>query len=514
MQRLAFALIALVATACAAMAQATLRTMVTTDIRGLMPGISTDDNTGTVLQQIYEGLVAWRADGSVAPMLAQDIAMSADGRSYTFTLREGVRFHNGAPLTSKEVAWTWERLLDVKSGWGCRANFDGTRQMKIAAIETPDPSRVVFRLAEPNATFLSTMARSDCDSAGIAHPDSVGPDGNWKNAIGTGPFRLVEWRRGEFIELERHGAYASRSEPADGLAGAKAAKIDRLRFTIVPDPSTAKTALQSGDLDVWPVIDPKFAKELAARPNIAVASAAVAAINTVVMQTNDPVLSDKRIRQAINAALDYQGLSESLTEGYAKPNTSPIPLSSRYFGAVQKAGHAHDVARAKRLLAEAGYRGQQLTILTNSRFAIMNDTAILIQAMAQQAGVNMKVEVVEFATQLDRYVKGNYQLMVWNYTPYLDPIFVFDRFIGDKAKQADRVWSNPQAIALFNKLASVPTPEDMQPVFDDLHRLFIDDSPMVVWSSATTVTAFSKALRGYAPWPGRKARYWNVEVVR
>jgi len=109
-----------------------------TDIRGLMPGISPDDSTGTVLQQVYEGLVAWRADGTVAPMLAKEIAISEDGRSYTFTLRDGVTFHNGAPLTSSEVAWTWARFLDPKAGRPCRANFDGSRQIKI--VENYDPS--------------------------------------------------------------------------------------------------------------------------------------------------------------------------------------------------------------------------------------------------------------------------------------------------------------------------------------------------------------------------------------
>ena len=88
--------------------------MVTTDIRGLMPGISPDDNTGLVLQNIYEGLVAWRADGTVAPMLAKEITTSEDKRTYTFTLRDGVTFHNGAPLTSSEVSWTWARFLDPK----------------------------------------------------------------------------------------------------------------------------------------------------------------------------------------------------------------------------------------------------------------------------------------------------------------------------------------------------------------------------------------------------------------
>ena len=107
MKRFVVALCLMLVLPFAARAESVLRSMVTTDIRGLMPGNSPDDNTGLVLQQIYEGLVAWRADGTVAPMLAKTVATSADGRTYTFVLRDGVTFHNGAPLTSMEVAWTW-----------------------------------------------------------------------------------------------------------------------------------------------------------------------------------------------------------------------------------------------------------------------------------------------------------------------------------------------------------------------------------------------------------------------
>ncbi len=513
MKRLFVAFCLMLASLSAVRAESVLRSMITTDIRGLMPGNSPDDNTGLVLQQIYEGLIAWRSDGTVAPMLAKAIDASADGRTYTFTLREGVTFHNGVLLTSREVVWTWERFLDPKSDWPCRTNFDGARKIKIVEVTAPSPDQVVFRLAEPSGAFLSTMARADCDGTGIAHPDSIDADGTWQKAIGTGPFKLAEWRRGQFVELARNEAYAARSEPADGLSGAKLAKVDRVRLSIVPDPAAAKAAIQAGNLDHWPSMDPKFAAELKSA-GLAIASAPVASLNAIVMQTNDPLLKDKRIREAIAASFDYPSMSDSLTDGYAKPSTSLVPLSSRYYGAVEQAGFSLDIARAKKLLTEAGYKGEPIKITTNSRFPVMNDVAVLAQAMAQQAGLNLIVEVVEFATQLSRYNKGDYQLMVWNYTPYLDPVFGLDRFIGDKGAQPDRVWGNREAIGLLAKLMETAAPGARQPLFDTLHKLFIDDAPMIVWSSGVNVSAVSPAVRGYAPWPGRKPRFWNVEVVR
>jgi peptide/nickel transport system substrate-binding protein len=509
---LVLAAIAAAVGAPAALAQTVLRTMITTDIRGLMPGISPDDNTGTVLQQVYEGLVAWRRDGTVAPMLAKDIKVSDDGLTYTFDLRDGVVFHNGAKLTAREVVWTWKTFLDPAAKWPCRVNFDGTRAIKIQAVEAAGDLSVRFRLAAPAPAFLSTMARADCDAAGIAHPDSVDAGGNWVRAIGTGPFKIADWRRGEYIELARHDQYSARSEPADGYAGTKAAKLDRIRFLIIPDPAAAKTALLAGNIDLWPTIDPKYAKELAGDARLRITAAPTSSINAVVMQTKDPLLADKRMRQAINAAIDPVALTDAATDGYGKPNTSPVPLSSRYFGDVQRKGQQYDVAEAKKLLAEAGYHGQPIRIVTNSRFAVMQDIAILVQAMGQAAGINFSVETIEFGTQLSRYFKGDYQLMVFNYTPYLDPMFVFDRFVGDKQKQADRVWSNPKAIELVSRLAATP-PDARQPIYDELHRLFIDDSPMIVWSSGTYVSAYSAKVHGYEPWAGRKPRLWTVEIA-
>jgi len=385
--------------------------------------------------------------------------------------------------------------------------------VKIESVEAPDDKHVVFKLARPYGAFLSMMARGDCDGTGIAHPDSV-VNGAWTRPIGTGPFKWAEWKRGEYIELARFEDYKPRTEPADGYAGAKHPKVDRIRFLIVPDPSAARAAVLSGNIDIWHSMDPKFAKEMEAGGKIKIAGSPVASINTVVMQTNDALLKDKRIRQAINAAIDPQGLVEAVADGHARPTTSPVPVTSRYYGPVQKQGHAHDIPLARKLLAEAGYRGQPIKVTTNSRFAAMQDVAVILQAQGREAGINFEVEVVEFAAQLDRYLKGNYQMMVFNYAPQLDPLFVLDRFTGDKSKQADRVWGNPQASALLAQLAEAGTPAQRQGIFDQLHKLFIEDSPMVVWCTPTTLSAVSPRVKGYQAWAGRKPRLWNVELAK
>ncbi|MDJ0388539.1 ABC transporter substrate-binding protein [Roseomonas sp. E05] len=496
----------------AARAESLLRGMIGSDLRGLMPGVSPDVATGAVLQHIYEGLVAWREDGSVSPMLAESIETSADGRAVTFTLRDGLRFHNGAPVTSREVAWTWGRFLDPRMNWPCRTSFDGTRQVHVTAVEPVDKRHVIFRLAEPSPVFLSMMARSDCDSSGIAHPDSVDAEGRWTKAIGTGPFMLEEWRRGQYVQLARFPGYVSRTEAPNGLAGAKAAKVDRIRFTLIPDPSAARLALQAGNLDVLQEVDPTLAKELEAVPGLRVAHSPTAGLNTVLIRATDPVLADARVRQAIVAAVDAAGMRESLYAGFGAPGTSLVPTTSHYYTAVQQQAIGFDPARAAALLREGGYRGQPVTITSNSQFGLMKDTAILLQAQLQAAGVNAKVEILEFGAQLQRYFRGDYQLMVWNVTPYLDPVFTFDRFIGAPDATPEKVWRSAAANGLLTKLSATPEGAARQPILDALHKQFLQDAPLLVWTNRETIAGMRDTVQGFAPWPGLKPRFWNVSL--
>lgn len=491
----------------------TLRATLSSDIRGLMPGASPDIATGSVLQNIYEGLVAWKSDGSVAPMLAEAIETSPDGKTYTFTLRDGVTFHNGAPLTAAEVVWTWKRFLDPKSNWPCRSNFNGSNAIKVESVETPDPRHVVFRLAEASGAFLSAMARSDCDSTGIAHPDSVAADGTWAKAIGTGPFKLAEWRKGQYVDLARFDGYKPRSEQPDGLAGRKSAELAGIRFNLIPDAQSTKVALVAGQVDVWADVDPSQLKDVMASPAVAVSWAPIASIYTLPLQSRDPLLQDVRIRRAVSYAINRQALSDALFDGRAPVSASLVPTTSRNYGPVEKSGAEYDPDRARALLKEAGYKGERLVIQTNKQNAYMADTAIYAQAMLKDVGINAEVEILEFATQFERYYSGKYQMTVWNLTPYLDPLFIAERFIGSKDRQADKVWDDPAASDLLKKLFATAEDAQRQESFDALHRRMVETAPLIVWGTRVSTVAIRRSVKGFAAWAGQKPRFWNVSLT-
>ena len=150
-------------------------------------------------------------------------------------------------------------MLDPRTGFRCRSWYDGSDKVgfgaKIVAIDTPDPKTVVFRLDRPNSAFLDQMASLQCLTA-ILHPDSVARDGSWIAPIGTGPYRIAHWQRGEYVEIERFPGYHARREPADGYAGGRVALAERVRFMIVPEASVGQSALQAGDIDILPRVSP------------------------------------------------------------------------------------------------------------------------------------------------------------------------------------------------------------------------------------------------------------------
>ena len=411
------------------------------------------------------------------------------------------------------MVWTWKRFLDPNGAWPCRGNFNGSNNINVESVEGPDDKHVVFKLQAPSGSFLSAMARSDCDSTGIAHPDAVGPDGTWSQAIGTGPFKLKEWRKAQYIDLARFDGYKPRNEAVDGLAGKKEALLAGVHVNIIPNSQVAKAALLSGQIDVWPEIEPSQVKEIEANPSVKITTSPVASIYTLALQTRDPVLRDPRIRRAISYAIDRKSLSDALFEGRAIVSSSLIPATSRFYGPVEKTGAEYDPDKAQQLLKEAGYHGERIVIQTNRQIAYMSDTAIYVQSMLKAVGINADVEVLEFATQFQHYYAGMYQMSIWNLTPYLDPIYIFERFTGSKEKQADKVWDDPNAVALLKTLFETTDDKERQRTIDAAHELLIKTTPLIVWATRVSVGAFRPNVQGFQAWPGQKPRFWGISLL-
>jgi peptide/nickel transport system substrate-binding protein len=507
----AFVAIALGA-ALPAVAQEGLRVRLNADVRSTDPGVNRDGNTDMAMTHLVEGLVAYQQDTSIGPMLAEKIDVSPDGLAYTFTLRSGVKFHNGATLTSADVKFAWDRYLKRETNWRCAPEFDGRGVAKVTAIETPDPRTVVFRIEKPAVLFLASMARVDCGQSGIWHRASLNADGTWNAPVGTGPYTLAEWRRGQFMELARFKDYAPRSGPPDGLTGGKGGGPDRVRLIIIPDAAAAKAALQSGAIDLLADVDDADAQELKAKPGIKIVSTPTLGAVGILIQTTDPVLKDVRIRRALALSLDYPELIKSVAGEGAVYNPSPIPTASSFYGAAQKQGYARDLAAAKKLLAEAGYKGETIKLLTNKRYNSMFDTAVIVQAMAQEAGIKIEFEVIDWATQLDRYTKGDYTMMNFAFSARYDATLSFDMFAGPKATQPRKVWDNAEMQKLIEASGATADAAKRQPLFDALHKQMIADVPAIWLYNNDAISATGQRIASFTPWVTEQPRFWAVTL--
>ena len=319
----ALALPAPLAVPLAAQPQDTLRIRLNADIRSTDPGVNRDANTDGIAWHVVEGLVALRDDATVAPMLAERVDVSADGLTYTFPLRAGIRFHNGQPLTSADVAFAMQRYMRREVNWRCRGDLDSA-VTRLVAVETPDDRTVVMRLEKPSALFLTILARPDCGQAGIWHRDSLNADGSLARADRHGPFA---WANGARAVRGTDGALRLRALPGEptGLGGNKTPMVERVRFTIIPDEAAARAALLAGNIDVLPDARSRDLPDIRARPGFTVHSSPSMDLQAVLMQTRDPLLQDVRMRRAIALSIDVPELVRAVSEGGSRPSRSPSP---------------------------------------------------------------------------------------------------------------------------------------------------------------------------------------------
>lgn len=491
-----------------------IRVTMAADIRGTNPGVTRDGNTDTVIHHVVEALVAYGQDLEVAPLLAETISVSADHRTYSFTLRDGVRFHNGAPLTSAEVKWSWQRMLDPKTGFRCRNWYDGTDDAtggaRIVAIDTPDPRTVVFRLNQPNGVFLHQMAHMQCVTA-ILHPSSVAADGSWIQPVGTGPFRLAHWKRGEYVDLVRFDGYRPRPEPANGYAGGRRPLAPKIRFLIVPEASVGEAALRAGDIDIAARVPLSTAMQVRANDKIRADAAEQLYLYAMLLQTRDPLLRDPRVRRAIAHAINSPEVAAIASHNFSIANPSVVPRSSPYHSAAEDEWWPYDPAKARRLLEAAGYDGQPVRIQTNRKFPQMFENAVAVQAMLVAVGFDARLEVLDWTTQLANYFSGDFQISSFGFSGRTHPILNYAAIVGDKAKNPAAQWDDHRARVLLSRLATTAEPRRQQAIVDALHALMREQVPLIALYNERSVDLVRPEIRGYSNWSLGHPRLWGVE---
>jgi ABC-type dipeptide/oligopeptide/nickel transport system permease component/ABC-type transport system substrate-binding protein len=333
---------------------------------------------------LFEGLVQLSPQGQPQPLLADSWTRSADGRTYVFALHPGVRFHDGAPMDAAAVKFSLERAGAEASTNGQKAEF-----RRIERIDVLDPTHVRVMLKGPYSGFLYLLGMGD---AVIVSPGSAA--GDRTHPVGTGPYRFETWRRGDSVTLTRNPAYWRAPARLDGII---------IRF--ISDPSAAVAALQAGDLDGFPAFPaPEALSDFSRNPRFVVQTGGSEAKTLLAMNNAAPPFNDLRVRRAMTLAIDRKAVIRGAMFGYGRPISSHFtPLEDGYLDLT--GAYPHDPARARALLAEAGYPHGFDTLIRLPPLPYARRSAEMISAQLAEVGVRAKLENLEWAQWLDQVFK-------------------------------------------------------------------------------------------------------------
>jgi len=400
-----------------------------------------------VYANVFEGLTRFGPDGAVVPGLAESWEVSEDGTIYTFTLRDGVTFHDGSAMTAEDVVFTLDRARAEGS-----TNAQPALFANIVEVEAQGELTVVVTLDGPDGAFPFDMAWGD---AVIVAPESAGT--NATNPIGTGPFRFANWAQGDRVDLVRNDAYW----------GAPVA-LEAATFRFISDPNAAFAALMAGDVDVFPNFPaPETLAQFEADPRFNVIVGSTEGETILAMNNAAAPLDDIRIRQAITHAINRQDVIDGAMFGYGTPiGTHFAPHNPDYIDLTDLS--AHDPDRARDLLAEAAPDGLTLRLaLPPPSYARRGGE--IIAAQLREVGIETEITNMEWADWLERVFRGqDFDLTIISHTEPMDiNIYAREDYYFQYARQ--------EFVELDATLATTTDPAQRSALLGQMQRMISED---------------------------------------
>jgi peptide/nickel transport system substrate-binding protein len=427
-----------------------------------------------ILYALHDALVKPLPDQRMAPSLAEAWSASPDGLVYEFVLRQGVRFHNGEPVTADDVKFSFERYRGISAQM---------LKERVAAIETPDARHIRFRLTQPWPDFMSfygTLATGAGWIVPRTYVERVGEDGFKQAPVGAGPYRFVSSTPGVELVLEATEHYWR-----------KAPSVKRLVFKSIPDETTRLAALKRGEVDIAYAIGGELGEDVRRTPGLTLRPTPFSSTHWLLFadqwERNSP-WHDQRVRLAAIYAVDRQAINEARSLGFSKITGSIIPSSFEFYW--QPPVHPFDPAKAKQLLAEAGYpHGFEAGNLWCDAAASVNAEAII--TYWQAVGIKTKLRPIERAGFLKAYQEKKLQNLIYGMSGVFGNaatrIEVFTASSGQYAYGA-----YPDIDALFRAQAAELDPQQREAILHRIQQLIHDKAMYLpLWQLAV--------LTGYGP---------------
>ncbi len=433
---------------------------------------------------LYSNLTQLAPDMTAVPDLARSWTPNADLSQWTFTLRQGVRFHDGTPCTAKDVAASFAAMMDPKTASPARANIG-----PIDHVEVVDDTTIRFVLKTPYADLPVALAYTNAKIIPAAYA-SGDPAQLARKAVGTGPFKLVSYEPDRQIVLARNEAYYDAPRPY----------LDRVEVLVYPDPTAEASALISGDIDLMAEASASEFARLSMADGVTALRVPSGQFLNINMGCNQKPFSDPRVRQALALTIDRDAMVGFVAEGYGTPgNDTPINAAYHFYQA--QPTRKPDIARAKQLLAEAGYpSGIDVTLVASDTPGTRTQLAIATREMAKPAGFRINVQTMPQATYLDQvWKKGAFYVGFYNMQATADAIFSL--LYTSTAAWDETHWNNPDFDALVAAARGTVDEAKRRETYGKAQALMHEQVPSMIPVFFDLLAARRSYVQGYTLHP-------------
>jgi peptide/nickel transport system substrate-binding protein len=504
-------LLAMSAAPAAAQPAGTLVVALVAEPVNLDPPQVTDLNSLRVSRRIVETLVTFAEESTqIVPGLAESWTISKDGLTYTFKLRKGIKFHDGTPLDAKAVAFSIERQFNPEHPANKLGKypFAGYFFGNVKAVEPMDDLTVRFVLKEPRASFLAVLTAG---AASIVSPTAVmkwGAD-YALNPIGTGPFRYVSWQRGQQVVLEKNPGYWRGP-----------VKIDRVIFRPIVEDQARLTELLTGAVDMIVGVPPDFVDQLEGSGKATLLKQVGAHVWYLGINNQKKPFDDKRVRQALNYAVNKDAIVKDVLKGTGSPSSGPV-LPGTWGADTALKAYPYDPARAKKLLAEAGYpNGFSTTMWVPESGSGMQSPvamATVMQSNLKAVGVTVTLQTMEWGAYLAKLRSKEQDLFALSWMAgsedpdmVMYPLLHSSQWTPNGPNRA--LYKNDKFDELLAQARQTTDQPKRAALYREAQKILVEDAPWVFVDHEVQIAAMSKRVQGFKLHPSFDLRVETISL--
>ncbi|MGX5732752.1 ABC transporter substrate-binding protein [Bosea thiooxidans] len=434
-----------------------------------------------VFMGLCDRLIDITPELKLVPRLATEWSFSADGLALTMKLRSDAKFHDGEPFNAEAAKANLERAMTLP---------DSLRKSELASVdkvEAPDATTLVLKLKRPDATLLAQLT----DRAGMMlSPKTLSGDVAAK-PVCSGPYKFVERVQNDRIVLDKFKEHWEAGKY----------NFERVIYRSIPDTTVRLANLRSGELDMLERLAPTDVKSAKADLSIKVEPMPNLGYQGITINTkngesaNQPMGKDKRVRQALSLSIDRKVLSQVVFDGLYAPIVQPFPPTSPYVSADFPVPE-RNVEKAKALLKEAGQSKVSVEVfITNN--PVHAQIGQVIQAMAQEVGIDVQIRSTEFASQLRDQQQGKFQMSRVGWSGRIDPDGNIHAFVTTKGNQNDGKYSNAEVDRLLDEARTIYDPAERKKRYDAAQKILQDELPIIYLYNETVFFALRSNLQGF-----------------